>query len=84
MSVLRFFNYSTSTSIKRKLLKALLMGEELTTLTGNHLASTVDFRKSISELRKKGYPIRDKWDTNPNNNKRFKRYFLDQNYLKQV
>lgn len=66
------------------ILQSLLAGETLTTLTGNQLASTVDTRKVISLLRQKGYPIRDKWDTNPNNNKRFKRYFLDQNYLKQV
>lgn len=70
--------------IRQKILSLLLSGEVLTTLTGNLLANTVDFRKAVSDLRRKGVKINDRWDTNPNNGKRFKRYFLDAEYLKKI
>lgn len=76
--------FEPTEKIQRKILRLLLSGQVLTTLTGNQLASTVDFRKAISVLRQKGYPISDEWSTNPNNTKRFKRYFFDETYLKQA
>lgn len=74
----------SSEKIQNKILQLFLSGKTLTTLEGNLLANTVDYRKNISTLRQKGYRILDKWDVNPNNNKRFKRYWLDPEYIKSI
>ena len=67
---------TTKSEIQRAILRSLLAGEVLTTLTGNETASTVDFRKAVSILRGKGVPISDRWTQNANNKKRYKEYFL--------
>jgi hypothetical protein len=68
--------------IQTKILCQLLAGKALTTLTGNDLANTVDFRKAISLLRHKGYPILDEWIKNER--KRYKRYWLSPEYKNQI
>lgn len=37
----------------------------------------VDLQHAIYELRKEGYPINDKWITNPNSRKKYKEYRLE-------
>jgi len=68
--------------IQTRILKSLLAGDILSTLTGNLLANTVDFRKAISDLRRKGFPINDKWETN--GRKRFKKYWLSPEYNQNI
>lgn len=62
--------------------QAFERGEHLTTLTGNQVGHTVDFRKVVSELRDDGFPIKDYWEKAPDGRK-FKVYYLEMQRLKQ-
>ncbi len=68
--------------IQKRIQKLLLSGETLTTFTGNKLAHTVDFRKAVSDLRRKGLPILDAWEKN--GRKRYKRYWINPEYIKTL
>lgn len=63
-----------ASEIKQTIREAFRRGEELTTLTGNIIGHTVDFRKIVSDLRAEGMNIVDYWKQD--NGKRFKVYFL--------
>ena len=66
-----------ASEIKQAIRNAFKRGEKLTTLTGNILGHTVDFRKIVSDLRREGMNIVDYWTKE--NGKRFKVYFLKRN-----
>lgn len=68
--------------IQNRIFKLLKSGEVLTTFTGNKLAHTVDFRKAISVLRSKGFPIQDQWEKN--GRKRFKKYWISPENIKTL
>ena len=59
-----------------KIEEALRCGMRLTSAEGNHLAHTVDFRKIVSRLRKRGLQIEDVWTEH--NGHRFKIYYAKQ------
>ena len=40
-----------------------------------HSVGCIDYRKRISDLRKMGYQITDRWEENERTGARFKRYF---------
>lgn len=56
--------------------------ERLTTLTGNQIGHTVDFRKVVSELRDEGFQIKDYWEKAPDGRK-FKIYYHEMQSPKQ-
>lgn len=55
---------------------AFLLGIEMSSNLGNRIGHTVDFRKCVSRLRREGMDIRDRWETNPNDGRKFKVYYL--------
>ncbi len=58
------------------ILQSLLEGKRLTTLDGMLKFKTTELRKRVSELRRLGYPIADKWIVNKKTNSRYKEYFI--------
>lgn len=57
------------------ILEALQNGQKITSYQANRIGHTVDSRKVISELRRKGYKISDQW-TEGQDGRRFKVYFI--------
>lgn len=55
--------------------KHLKSGGVITTLDGVKMFNTVDIRKEISVLRKRGHNIQDEWCVSPAG-KRYKKYFM--------
>lgn len=73
----------TSKPSPRSLIRqAFQRGEHLTTLTGNQVGHTVDFRKVVSELRDEGLPIKDYWEK-ASDGRKFKVYYLEMQSPKQ-
>lgn len=62
-------------NLRRLVLEYLVDGQELTTLKGLQVFKTLDTRKVISDLRKAGIPIKDRWLFTPTG-KKFKGYML--------
>ncbi len=62
---------------KAHIKQAFLGGAEMTSKDGNRIGRTVDFRKCVSRLRREGLDIRDRWETNPGDGRKFKVYFLE-------
>lgn len=73
---------SDTKSPKLLIKQAFERGERLTTLTGNQIGHTVDFRKVVSELRDEGFQIKDYWDKAPDGRK-FKIYYHEMQSPKQ-
>lgn len=63
---------------KAKIKAAFINGVVMTSDEGNEIGKTVDARKVISVLRREGMNIKDYWDTNLLDKRRFKRYYLEQ------
>lgn len=62
---------------KAHIKQAFLGGAVMTSKDGNRVGHTVDFRKCVSRLRREGLNIRDRWETNPGDGRKFKVYFLE-------
>ena len=61
---------------KQLILEALLNGEKLTVLGAISKFKTVELRKRLSELRREGFHIQDKWETNKQTKSKYKTYFI--------
>jgi len=61
----------------KRILAHLQAGGTVTSLSMIHDFDTVDGRKRISELRRMGYPIKDRPGYNENTRKRYNIYYLD-------
>ena len=70
--------YLPLTRAKAHIKQAFLRGEVMTSKDGNRVGRTVDFRKCVSRLRREGLNIRDRWETNPGDGRKFKVYFLEE------
>ena len=70
--------YLPLTRAKAHIKQAFLRGEVMTSKDGNRVGRTVDFRKCVSRLRREGLNIRDRWETNPRDGRKFKVYFLEE------
>lgn len=57
------------------ILESLQNGKRLTSYEANRIGHTVDSRKVISDLRRKGFKISDYW-TEGKDGRRFKVYYL--------
>lgn len=62
--------------------QAFERGEHLTTVTGNQIGHTVDFRKVVSELRDEGFLIKDYWEK-ASDGRKFKVYYHEMQSPKQ-
>lgn len=62
---------------KARIKQAFLGGAVMTSKAGNYIGHTVDFRKCVSRLRREGLNIRDRWEANPDDGRKFKVYYLD-------
>lgn len=71
-------NSQSSTAQRWKILSYLQDGGEVTSLSMLNLFGCYDGRKRISELRKLGYPIKDKPGFSPGSRKHFKIYYMEQ------
>lgn len=69
--------YLPHTKAKHHIKMAFLGGAVMTSKDGNRVGHTVDFRKCVSRLRREGLDIRDRWETNPRDGRKFKVYFLE-------
>lgn len=69
-------NYLPLEKAKARIKQAFLGGAVMTSKAGNYIGHTVDFRKCVSRLRREGLNIRDRWEANPNDGRKFKVYFL--------
>lgn len=69
--------YLPLTRAKAHIKQAFLGGAVMTSKDGNRVGRTVDFRKCVSRLRREGLNIRDRWETNPRDGRKFKVYFLE-------
>ena len=65
-------------TIKKAIITDLTNGKTLTVLDGLTLYRTIDLRKYISDLRKDGNLISDRWVKS--NGKKFKQYFIPKSY----
>lgn len=63
--------------IEAKIKAKLEAGKQLTVLGIFNELRTFELRKFLSNLRAKGIPVKDKWETNELTGKRFKVYWLD-------
>ena len=70
--------YLPLTRAKAHIKQAFLGGAVMTSKDGNRVGRTVDFRKCVSRLRREGLNIRDRWETNPGDGRKFKVYFLEE------
>ena len=61
---------------KARIKKAFLDGAVMSSKVGNYIGHTVDFRKCVSRLRREGLNIRDRWEVNPDDGRKFKIYYL--------
>lgn len=68
--------YEPLSRAKRLIREAFLDGIEMSSNLGNRIGHTVDFRKCVSRLRREGMDIRDRWEANPNDGRKFKVYYL--------
>ena len=59
------------------ILEAMQQGRRLTSYEANRIGHTVDSRKVISDLRRKGFRISDYW-AEGKDGRRFKVYFLNE------
>lgn len=65
-------------SHERNILNWLEQGKELTVIIAMKELNCASLTSCISRLRKKGYPILDKWEDNITNGGQHKIYFLKQ------
>ena len=70
-------NSTSSSSQRMKILADLKNGAELTSLTMLQRYGAIDGRKRISELRRLGYPIKDRREYNTSTKKHYNIYFLE-------
>lgn len=71
-------------SDKKKILNHLLAGLSLTKAEAYRLGYGISLNSRISELRQRGYPIKDQWITKTNadgKELRFKSYFFDSDFI---
>ena len=62
------------------ILEAMQNGRRITSYEANRIGHTVDSRKVISDLRRKGFKISDYWMQGADG-RRFKVYFLTENTM---
>lgn len=70
-------NNTSSVSQRAHILLELQEGKELTSLTMLTKFGAIDGRKRISELRRMGYPIKDRKGYNEGTKKHFNIYYLE-------
>jgi hypothetical protein len=70
-------DYLPLAKAKARIKQAFLGGAVMTSKAGNYIGHTVDFRKCVSRLRREGLNIRDRWEANPDDGRKFKVYYLD-------
>lgn len=73
------FKYSimeANISVEKEIKHAFLAGRRLTSCSAAREFLTGDLRKYVSNLRKEGVPITDKWETS-RNGKRYKVYYCE-------
>lgn len=58
------------------ILKSFIEGQELSVVSALRQFHTIELRKIVSDLRRDGVPIGDRWETTPGK-KRYKIYFLE-------
>ena len=63
--------------LEAKIRAKLEAGKQLTVLGVFNDLKTFELRKFLSNLRAKGFPVKDKWETNEITKKRFKVYWMD-------
>ena len=63
--------------LEAKIRQKLEAGKQLTVLGVFNELKTFELRKFLSNLRAKGLPVKDKWETNELTRKRFKVYWMD-------
>lgn len=68
-------------SQRKRILAHLQAGEELTSVSMLEKFGAYDGRKRISELRKQGYPIKDRPGHSSTSSARFNIYYMDSNEL---
>lgn len=72
-------NKQNATSQKKEMLKHFYAGGVVSANNAPELFGSADYRKRISELRRAGYPIEDRWVTGRSRYKnrcRMKEYFM--------
>ena len=70
-------NIQSSVAQRWKILEYLQAGGELTSLTMLHKFGCIDGRKRISELRRLGYPVKDRPGFNDGTRKHYKIYYIE-------
>lgn len=63
-------------TIESKIKKHFEDGYSLTVVEALRYFNTIELRKFVSNLRRKGLDIKDEWVENSTSRKKFKRYFL--------
>lgn len=72
-------NQEAALSQSREILRCLQSGLVLTKANAKQLTGAEDYRKRISELRRQGYEILDRWVSGINrygNHERYKEYYM--------
>ena len=62
---------------KAKLLRLLKQGVRISELKGLNLGLGTSMRSRVSELRKEGHDIKDKFVKNSNTGSRYKEYYME-------
>jgi hypothetical protein len=65
-------------SLHRQILESFIDGAELSVISALQKHRTIELRKIVSDLRRAGVPIADKWQKTPSG-KHYKIYYLNQN-----
>jgi hypothetical protein len=60
----------------KAILQYLLEGNELSSLTAVKLFKTIKLTTRVSEFRRSGHKIKDRWETNEKTKTRYKVYYV--------